>query len=85
MERFAFSVTNHSSSIKEPFVYNNLIMYNIKDWLQPYVNDFHGHTGPHIFFINRNADGNAVFKYKKWSSTSEQWKPEEGIRLFKVN
>lgn len=85
MQRFENSIKNHSSALKPPLIYFNEVMYDIKGWLEPFVNDFHGHTGPHIFFVFRDEFGHAIFKYKKWSSTNEQWKPEEGIHLFKVS
>lgn len=85
MTRFEDSISNHCSNVKPPLVYVNTVMYNIKEWLDPFVNDFHGHTGPHVFLVSRNASLDVVFKYKKWSSTNELWKPDgEGIRMFKV-
>lgn len=71
IKRFENSVLNHSSSTKSNFVYTNTVMFDFKNWLQPFLTDIHGHTGPHMFFIYRNSAGNAVFKYKQWSSTND--------------
>jgi len=60
-------------------------MYDLKTWLAPNIEPFKGHSGPHAFHIKRNISNDVTFKWKKWSSTNEEWKPDgDGIRIFKV-
>ena len=50
--------------------------YNIKDLFQPYLEDIHGHTGPHHFRF-RLVGEEVELKYKNWS-TEKEWLPVSG-------
>jgi len=85
VNRFEQCATRQKESSRiGPMVFVNKCMYDIKTWLAPHLSDIHGHTTPHAFSISRNAEDIVVMKYKKWSSTSENWIPDIGIPIFKV-
>ena len=47
-------------------------IFNIKDWLQPFMEPMAHHSRPHQFKITQDPDGKAVLHTKEWSA-SECW------------
>lgn len=84
MEKWTQCASRQTPTNQQPIVYLNTDMYDFKSWLAPCITKFQGHTGPHAFHITRNANNDVVFKWKKWSSSTE-WKPDgEGVPIFTV-
>ena len=65
-----------ASYMPTPKVYEIKKTYNIKDLFQPYLEDIHGHTGPHHFRF-RLVGEEVELKYKNWS-TEKEWLPVSG-------
>ena len=66
-----------------PKVYEIKETYNIKDLFQPYLEDIHGHTGPHHFRF-RLVGEEVELKYKNWS-TEKEWLPvSENINVLRA-
>lgn len=48
-------------------------IFDIRHWLELYIEDIHKHTTPHIFMFRNNVGGKAEMVYKHWSH--EEWCP----------
>ncbi|KXJ23124.1 hypothetical protein AC249_AIPGENE10502 [Exaiptasia diaphana] len=77
----ACTVDELSSQIKESYnpevnVISLRHLFNITPWLEPLFNDFSGHSDPHQFKLEKGANGEVNFSYKKWS-TRKVWKTGE--------
>ena len=57
-------------------------IFDIRQWIEPFLEEIHKHTTPHIFLFRRNPRGKAEMFYKHWSN--EEWSPSEGLILLKV-
>lgn len=58
-------------------------VYDIKNWIAPYLDEIHGHTTPHVFRFRLNNNKRAEMHYQHWSH--EPWKPSgNGHVLLKV-
>ena len=62
------------------------VVYNIKGWLAPLINNITGHSTPHVFRFVRGADGHCLMQYKQWHG--DEWQPklnEPGLKPLKVS
>ena len=58
-------------------------MYDVKGWILPHLNEFHGHRDPHSFKFVRNEDSKYIMFFRNW--TSDPWCPEDkAIAVLKV-
>ena len=73
---------NNSTEKMKQTVYLKRV-YNVKDWLKPFINPLHNHSNPHIFRFRLNKEHKVEMHYKQWHYTP--WLPnEKGITLLKV-
>lgn len=76
----------HATSVSmepTPQAYFMEEMYDIKAWIVPHLNEFHGHSQPHCFKFVLNQDGKAVMYFRNW--TSDPWcTEEEAMVVLKV-
>ncbi len=56
--------------------------FDFKAWIEPYIQEIHGHTEPHCFRFKMNEDGQVILHYRQWSG--QPWIPEQGLSLLKV-
>jgi hypothetical protein len=60
-------------------------LFDIRNWIEPHLDEIHGHTAPHVFNFKLNRSKKAELRYKNWSH--EPWDPAEGkggLILLKV-
>ncbi len=56
---------------------------NVKEWIQPSLEDLHGHSSPHCFRFIKDEAGDVRMFYKNWSS--DPWCDEvDAVKLLKV-
>ena len=68
-------------------------VYDVKKWMENITMPIHNVSNPHVFKIEKAANGKVYLQYKNWGSdNTEAWKPEnlgdtedEGLELLKVN
>ena len=49
-------------------------MFDVKSWVKPVNLHVHNISHPHVFVLEKNAEGGVVLRYKRWSRDME-WKP----------
>ena len=78
MER-RFIESNHNSKLASTLT----DVFDIRKWLNPFLEEIHRHTVPHVFLFKKNADGKAEMYFKNWAK--DPWQPsEKGLMLLKV-
>ena len=50
-------------------------MHDVKKWIIPHLNEFHGHRDPHCFKFLCNGDNKCIMFFRNW--TSDPWCPED--------
>ncbi|XP_078603146.1 uncharacterized protein LOC144877116 [Branchiostoma floridae x Branchiostoma japonicum] len=68
-----------------PKVDNFLVMWDIKNWLKPYLAPIEGHSKPHMYRFTKDRSERANMQYKMWS-TDTVWRPsatDPDLQLFK--
>ena len=59
-------------------------VFNVRDWISPYLEPIKYHTEPHIFLFKKNPNRKAAMYYKQWA-VSKEWEPDNnGCLLLKV-
>ena len=43
-------------------------VYDVRSWINPHLNEFHGHSQPHCFKFILNRDGKAIMFSRNWSA-----------------
>ena len=69
----------------EPYILSKL--YNVKDWLVPFLNDIHYLSDSHCFLFVKDTPNHVTMKYKKYAQ-SPVWYPlasGDKIELFQVD
>ena len=56
-------------------------LYDIRSWVEDYVEELHAHTVPKCFKFKRNDAGKAEMYYRNWSH--EEW--QGPVPILKVN
>ncbi|XP_062594544.1 uncharacterized protein LOC134255959 [Saccostrea cucullata] len=70
MSGFEKCFTPQPTSIKTDKV------FNITEWLTPYMNTIKNHSRPHVFKIQKEESGKAKIWWKEWS-TDKKWNRTE--------
>ena len=70
---------------KETHVFD--MMYDIKAWLKPHLEQLNNHSHPHIFRFRKGPDGHCYMQYRKWRHS--EWQPKSspichGVWILKV-
>lgn len=50
-------------------------MFDVRSWIEPHLNEIHGHRDPHCFKFLLNEENKAVMYFRNWTSNS--WCPQE--------
>lgn len=59
------------------------VMFDIKSWISPHLNELHGHRDPHCFKFVLNKDNKSIRYFWNWST--DLWCPEDrAIVILKV-
>ena len=58
-------------------------MYDVRSWIEPHLNEIHGHREPHCFKFVMNEENKAVMYFRNWTTNS--WCPQEkALIMLKV-
>jgi len=56
-------------------------VYDIKNWLEPYLNGIKNHVYPHLYTFSKK-DGKVQLKYKTWAN-DKTWLPKgSGLQML---
>ncbi|CAH1252417.1 Hypp9281 [Branchiostoma lanceolatum] len=74
-----------SSFHPEPKVEQFVAIWDIKNWLKPYLAPIEGHSKPHMYRFTKDSRGHVTMQYKMWS-TDTVWRPtttDPDVLIFK--
>lgn len=65
----------HRSSTPNPLCSLVETVWNVKEWLEPYLEPLEGHSKWAVFRFTRNSEGHSELHYKQ--SSDKPWEPQK--------
>lgn len=66
----------HNSYTPSPFTVYRENIFDIKEWLRPYMATLKHHSNPHAFRFKLNK-GQVEMTYRNWAMANKEWLPKD--------